>query len=416
MAFNRLRDIRDRMESKWTSGEFIFGYEDDINENHNIDYPLLLVTPPNSTLPATEKDQINAHIKEEYEFEVVFAKPYRTSSSNTGANDTNTNLDVIYTLLEGEAYNWLQSFLDSYPNKEVTLVPTPITIERETNQHNDRVVQIRMQFVVDCFSHAFAAFDDQFIRDLNPLIWLRSDVGVKTQYFGGKEVVKEWKDQSGNGNDFVQSTSAKQPEYKYEMSDSVNTENRYPFLDFDGSDDFMQCENINFNGLGLSVDNTIFFISKYNDADNNLGAVVSLYEGSSSNRFRIYGRKFDTNDVRHASIHTDSTASGGDSVNNTASGSADSTTMAVRALRFHNKTSKWFINGTMVNSVTNSQYTNATNYDRTEPILIGADGRAINPDTLMNGSIQEIMIFNSSLSEEAIVKVSNYLNHKYNIY
>ena len=200
------------------------------------------------------------------------------------------------------------------------------------------------------------------------------------------------------------------------MSDSVNTENRYPFLDFDGSDDFMQCENINFNGLGLSVDNTIFFISKYNDADNNLGAVVSLYEGSSSNRFRIYGRKFDTNDVRHASIHTDSTASGGDSVNNTASGSADSTTMAVRALRFHNKTSKWFINGTMVNSVTNSQYTNATNYDRTEPILIGADGRAINPDTLMNGSIQEIMIFNSSLSEEAIVKVSNYLNHKYNIY
>ena len=129
MAFNRLRDIRDRMESKWTSGQFIFGYEDDVNENHNIDYPLLLVIPPTSTLPATEKDPINAHIKEEYEFEVIFAKPYRTSSSNTGANDTNTNLDVIYTLLEAEAQYWLQSFLYSYPNKEVKLVPSPITVE-----------------------------------------------------------------------------------------------------------------------------------------------------------------------------------------------------------------------------------------------------------------------------------------------
>ena len=73
MAFNRLRDIRDRMESKWTSGQFVFGYEDDINELHNIDYPLLLVIPPTSTLPATEKAPINAHLKEEYEFQYQLA-------------------------------------------------------------------------------------------------------------------------------------------------------------------------------------------------------------------------------------------------------------------------------------------------------------------------------------------------------
>ena len=418
MAFTRLRDIRDRMESKWTSGQFIFGYEDDINENHNIDYPLLLVTPPTSTLPATEKDPINAHMKEEYEFEVIFAKPYRTSSSNTGANDTNSNLDVIYTLLEGEAFNWLQSFLDSYTNKQVTLVPTPILVERETNQHNDKVVQIRMQFTVDCFSHAFAAFDDQLIRDLSPLIWLRSDVGVKTQYFGGKEVVKEWKDQSGNGHDFVQSTSSKQPEYKYEMSDSVNTENRYPFLDFDGTDDFLQCENTLLNGsLGLNVNNTIFFITKHNDADSGTGAIVSLLRGSTNERFTLFGRRFGSNDVRIASIHTDSTANGADVINNTASGSADSTTIAVRALKFNGNTSEFFVNGTMTSSATNSDYNNSTTYNRTEPIFIGAEGSASSPDhTVLNGSIQEIMIFNSSLTEAAILAISNYLNHKYNIY
>jgi hypothetical protein len=418
MAFNRLRDISARMESKWTSGDFIFGYEDDINENHNIDYPLLLVIPPNSTLPATEKDPINAHVKEEYDFEVIFAKPYRTSTTNTGANDTNANLDVIYSLLEAEAYNWLQAFLDSYSKKEVTLVPTPITMERETNQHNDRVVQIRMQFTVDCYSHAFAAFDDQFIRDLSPLIWLRSDVGVKTQYFGGKEVVKEWKDQSGNGHDFIQSTSAKQPEYKYQMSDSVNTENRYPFLDFDGTDDFLQCKNTVLSGVnGLNVNNTIFFISKHNDADSGTGAIVSLYRGSTSNNFTIFGRRVGENDVRISSIHTDLNSSGGDVIENTASDSADSTTIAVRALHFQNHTSKFYINGTMTSSATNSDYDNTTTYDRSQPILIGVEGSASSPDhTVLNGSIQEIMIFNSSLSEEAIVKVSNYLNHKYNIY
>lgn len=417
MAFNRLRDIRDRMESKWTSGEFIFGYEDDINENHNIDYPLLLVIPPNSTLPATEKDPINAHVKEEYDFEVVFARPYRTSTTNTGANDTNTNLDVIYSLLEGEAYNWLQAFLDSYPKKEVTLVPAPISIERETNQQNDRVVQIRMQFTVDCFSHAFAAFDDQFIRDLSPLIWLRSDVGIKTQYFGGKEVVKEWKDQSGNGHDFIQGVSTKQPEYKYEMSDSVNTENRYPFLNFDGTDDFMFCENTALNGTsGLNVDNTIFFISKHNDADSSTGGTISLLRGTGEANFLIGLRNVGTNDKRFSSIHTESSADGGNSVANTPSGSADSTTMAVRAVKFHNKTSKFFINGTMSSSVTTADYDNATTYAATRAISIGADGYQPTPDSVMNGSIQEIMIFNSVLSDEAIVKVSDYLNHKYNIY
>jgi len=417
MAFNRLRDIRDRMEQKWTSGQFIFGYEDDINENHNIDYPLLLVVPPNSTLPATEKDPINAHIKEEYEFEVVFAKPYRTSDSNTGANDTSANLDVIYSLLEGEAYNWLQSFLDSYPNKEVTLVPTPITVEREKNQQNDMLVQIRMGFVVDCFSHAFASFDDQMIRDLSPLIWLRSDVGVKTQYFGGKEVVSEWKDQSGNGHNFIQATNTNQPEYKYEMSDTVNTENRYPFLNFDGTDDFLNCTNsVLSGGNGLNVNHTVFFVSKHNNADSATGATVSLSRGTDEANFSLGLTSAGTNDKRFTATYTERVADGGAQGVNTPSGSADSTVMAVRAVKFNNKTSEFFINGTMSNSVTTAAYNNVTTYSTAKPMLVGADGTTPTPSSFMNGSIQEIMIFNSVLSQEAILKVSDYLNHKYNIY
>jgi hypothetical protein len=416
MAFNRLRDIRDRMEEKWTSGEFIFGYEDDINENHNIDYPLLLVIPPNSTLPATEKDPINAHVKEEYEFEVIFAKPYRTSSSNVGANDTNRNLDVIYSLLEAEAYNWLQAFLDSYPSKQVTLVPTPISVEREKNQHNDMVVQIRMGFTVDCFSHAFASFDDQSIRDLTPQLWLRSDVGVKTQYFGGAEVVSEWKDQSGFNNHFSQATSANQPEYKYEMADTTNTDNRHPFLSFDGTNDFLTCSQSHFGNpvpaRGLMADHTVFYIAKTTDTSLTSDPLLSLnYETASDAKMLISLRNAGTNDNSFASFVTETTSAGGTSFGQSSGITSGSVQINVRGHRVVDSTLTYFLNGSTSSSVTQSAYGSPDSYGNTNSIHIGKQESVYG---FFN--VQEIIIFNSALSNAQAVTVMNYLNHKYNIY
>lgn len=416
MAFNRLRDIRDRMEEKWTSGEFIFGYEDDINENHNIDYPLLLVTPPNSTLPATEKDPINAHLKEEYEFEVIFAKPYRSSSSNVGATDTNRNLDVIYSLLEAEAYNWLQSFLDSYSSKQVTLVPTPISIERETNQHNDKVVQIRMGFTVDCFSHAFAAFDDQAIRDLTPQLWLRSDVGVKTTYFGGAEVVTEWKDQSGFNNHFTQATDRFQPEYKYEMADNTNTENRHPFLQFDGDNDFLSCSKTDFGNpvpaRGLMGDHTVFYIAKTTDASLTDDPLLSLnYETESAAKMNISLRNSGTNDSAFSSNIIESTSAGGTSMGKDSDITSGSVQINVRGHRVVDSTLTYFLNGSTSASVTQGAYGNPSYYTNANSIHIAKQSSNYG---LFN--VQEIIIFNSALSNAQAVTVMNYLNHKYNIY
>ena len=417
MAFNRLRDIRDRMESKWTSGQFVFGYEDDINELHNIDYPLLLVIPPTSTLPATEKDPINAHLKEEYEFEIIFAKPYRTSSSNTGANDTNTNLDVIYTLLESEAHFWLQSFLDSYPNKQVTLVPVPITIERETNQHNDRVVQVRMNFTVDCFSHAFAAFDDQAIRDLTPQVWLRSDIGVKTQYFGGKEVVSQWKDQSGFNNHFSQSTSANQPEYKYEMSDSVNVNNRYPFLSFDGTDDFLITDVPSLGNTdssrSLEGNHSVFYIAKANDISDTSGTLLSLGfdVNASTPKMKVGLRTQGATDNKFASTVIESATQGGSSIvlgSDVTSGSAK---IMLRGHTVNDTTLAYFLNGVELATSTNASYANPGAYTSLEKMRIGTDL------TIFGAlSIQEIMIFNYTVSNSQALTIMNYLNHKYNIY
>ncbi len=414
MAFNRLRDIRDRMESKWSSGQFVFGYEDDINELHNIDYPLLLVMPPTSTLPATEKDPINAHLKEEYEFEVIFAKPYRTSDSNTGANDTNANLDVIYTLLESEAHFWLQSFLDSYPNKQVTLVPVPITIERETNQQNDRVVQVRMNFTVDCFSHAFAAFDDQSIRDLSPQLWLRSDIGVKTKYFGGKEVVSQWKDQSVFNNHFSQSTSTKQPEYKYEMSDSVNVNNRYPFLSFDGVDDNLICDE---NTLGnpantrsLKGDHTIFYVAKTTDSNETDAPILSLGFGTPNAATMDITIKDFSGEKQFKSQVIDVVASGADALILSSDVASGSTKVAIRGHKVSGQTLTYFLNGATLTSVTNSDYLNPVDYSSQDAMLMGTD---LTNFGLLN--VQEVMIFQYAVTDSQATSIMNYLNHKYNI-
>tara|TARA_Y100001937_G_scaffold2861_1_gene3727 strand:- start:14888 stop:16114 length:1227 start_codon:yes stop_codon:yes gene_type:complete len=408
MASNKLRDIRDRMEQKWTSGQFIFGYEDDINENHNIDYPLLLVIPPNSTLPATDKDPINAHIREEFDFEVIFARPYRTSTTNTGANDTNTNLDVIYTLLESEAYNWLQAFLDSYPNKQVTLVPTPITVERETNQQNDKLVQIRMNFTVDTFSHAFASFDDQFIRDLSPLAWLRSDVGVKTTYFGGKEVVSKWIDQSGNGNDFAQTTSAKQPEYVYEMVDASYPNDRYPFIKLDGSDDFLECTQAAMGGSGLDGRNTIFFVAKMNDVNSTAGKLFGYNAGNNSG-YEI-GIRSTTKSFSSRIVDAS-----GDALIDNESESSSSVKLKVRALELETATSKHWVNGSIDATDTTTGYSEVSAFGGVSTkALIGTDSTS--SSDFLNASIQEIIVFNTDLSDSAITKVSDYLNQKYRLY
>ena len=128
MSFKKLRDLRDRFESKWINGGFLFGYENDINENHNNDYPLLLVLPPTSEIPSTEGES-----QEEFTFECLIVKPYY--QNQTGS------LDVVFSLLEQESLSWLQRVLDSYTKKEVILSPDSISVEREKELYNDKLIQ-----------------------------------------------------------------------------------------------------------------------------------------------------------------------------------------------------------------------------------------------------------------------------------
>ncbi len=391
MAFKKLREIRDRFEQQWINGGFIFGYENEINENHNNDYPLLVALPPISELPETEGGS-----KEDYTFECLIVKPY--FQNQTGS------LDVVFSLLEQEALTWLQRVLDSYPNKEVILSPNSISVEREKELYNDKLIQVRLTFTLNAFSHHFSHYDDISITNLSPRVWLRSDLGVKTQMFGGNEVVKRWKDQSGNSNDFVQTTSTKQPSYEYE-----DTTNGYPYVSFDGTDDFLQCVNggISEDGRGISHDHTIFIVPKV-EQDAVSGYILTK-DGSSSNlpRFVIESRNTGSFNALNSTYSDDDTDVA------QAVGTDDLSDTAVYAIKFHNKEVKVFRNGTQVYHDSANHFDSFDNYDNTRAMVMGASELGLNK--FLAFKMQEMIVFNDDLSEEQITKVSTYLKHKYNI-
>lgn len=391
MAFKRLRELRDRFEQQWINGGFIFGYENEVNENHNNDYPLLVVLPPTSELPETEGSS-----KEDYAFECLIVKPYL--QNHTGS------LDVVLSLLEQEALTWLQRVLDSYTNKEVILSPDSISVEREKELYNDKLIQVRLTFTLNAFSHHFSHYDEVSISDLSPRVWLRSDLGVKTQMFGGNEVVTRWKDQSGNSNDFIQSNSTKQPSYEYE-----DTTNGYPYLSFDGTDDFLQCVNngISANGRGIAHEHTIFLVTKVEQDATNGYVLTKDSKSTNLPRFIIESRNTGSFNVLNSTYSDDDT----DVIQTT--GTDDLSDIAVYAVKFHNKQVKVFRNGTQVQHDQANHFDDFDNYNNARAMVIGADEEG--SGRFLEFNMQEMIIFNDDLTEEQVKQVSTHLQHKYNI-
>ena len=392
MAFKRLRELRDRFEQQWINGGFIFGYENEINENHNNDYPLLLVLPPTSELPATEGDS-----KEDYTFECLIVKPYH--QNQTGS------LDVVLSLLEQEALTWLQRVLDSYTNKEVILSPNSISVEREKELYNDKLIQVRLTFTLNAFSHHFSHYDESSITALSPSIWLRSDLGVKTQMFGGNEVVTRWKDQSGNSNDFIQATSTKQASYEYE-----DTTNGYPYLNFDGTDDFMQCVNNSIDGTSDSLDRAIsmFYIAKTNAAT--AGSLISLNASNAAFPQIDINARVNNGESNWNNYLLDSQD---DVSSHTYTTDVLNTTGVYGFALKANGEMKSYYNGALVDVENNASF-DPQPYTNTYPIMLGAK-RSTSPTDFLNAQIQEILIFDKELSTDEALHLSKYLQHKYNI-
>ena len=389
MSFNKLRELRDRFEQQWINGGFIFGYENEINENHNNDYPLLVVLPPTSELPATEGD-----VQEEYTFECLIVKPYY--QNQTGS------LDVVFSLLEQEGLTWLQRVLDSYTNKEVILSPDSISVEREKELYNDKLIQVRLTFTLNAFSHSLLSIDEALISSFSPKVWLKADMGVKTQFFGGNEVVNKWLDQSGNGNHFEQTVNLNRPIYRYE-----NTSNSYPYIDFDGTSDYMACVNNSIVSGGLNREHTVIFVALPDLAQN--GSILSkdinltgnyrfnLSSATTGSAYAISHNVFDDDNDRINALTGNKTAT------------------TITGYYLNNKTVHIFQDGVHIQNATNSSFDHDDwKFGTSQPLSLGSD-RHNSANDPFKGQMQELIILNSKVSDEEMIAIHQYLKHKYKI-
>ena len=240
----KLVDIVTVMKSKWTYGDKFFGYTEEFNDNHNTQYPSLLITPPTSVFP--EVGLNNGW--ENYTFEIYFSDLYNRTQQ---ASET---IDQSWTNLQDLATEWLDMFLNHYQANapiEAFLEDESVTIERTKEVANDQLLQLKMTFSWRVLSKCFrpvSAYPNQ-IPNLSS--WLRADSGVT--FNTPTKKVSDWEDGSGNSNNVAQS----------------NTNNQPLRYNFDGASDKAR---INFNGTTdelesvtnspINTDFTIFTVAQ----------------------------------------------------------------------------------------------------------------------------------------------------------
>ena len=239
-------------------------------------------------------------------------------------------------------------------------------------------------------------FDPKSLSGLT--VWLKADTGITKD---GSDLIGTWADQSGNGNDFSQSTAGNKPVF------SASAQNNLPAVTFDGVNDH----------LTTSAFITLGTYSAFVVASRNVWA-SSTYAG-------IWGHNFSSAGTAGRAIGVT-----GGALNNWQNNEffscgngygASQTPYAFgpigtlgnntfHLLSFGNGSANSFLrlNGTSIGrAVTNAAVTSSATR-----MSLGTWYLAATSD-FWNGKISEILIYNSVLNAGDITKVENYLRSKY---
>ena len=255
----RLTDIVTVMKSKWTYGDKFFGYTEEFNDNHNTQYPSILITPPSSIFPEVSLD----NGWELYTFEIYFSDLYNRTAQ------ANVNLDQRWDNLQDLGNEWLDMFLKNYQDDIVTgfLEGEDVSVERVKEVANDQLIQIRMTFTWKVFSKCFRPQSVYPTDIANLVTWLRADSGLTFDIPTKK--ISAWADYSGSNNNLIQATKTKQPlRYTY---DGANDKSR---VEFNGTTDYFD----SVNNLPITSDFTIFQVSK--NSGNASSDILEYTDGS----------------------------------------------------------------------------------------------------------------------------------------
>jgi len=376
----RLTDIVTVMKSKWTYGDKFFGYTEEFNDNHNTQYPSILITPPSSVFPEVSLD----NGWELYTFEIYFSDLYNRTAQ------ANVNLDQRWDNLQDLGNEWLDMFLKNYQDDIVTgfLEGEDVSVERVKEVANDQLIQIRMTFTWKVFSKCFRPQSVYPTDVANLVTWLRADSGLTFDIPTKK--ISAWADYSGSYNNLIQATKTKQPlRYTY---DGANDKSR---VEFNGTTDLFN----SVNNIPITSDFTIFQVSKNSG---NASSDILSYTNSG----KIIKLSYAANSELVAQVSDGTT-----SIDVTLT-SSNASNYHIGTYRLHNK--RLYVDydslgSSLSTSVQESAYDNSTTFNDAAYTISSATSP-------INANLQEFIIFNASLDDYTIGQIKSYLNKKYNIY
>jgi len=391
MAVTRLTDIITVFESKWSYGDVKFGYEGEVNQDHDIKYPLMLIQPPESTIPVIYEG------RELYSFEINFYNLYSQASQSV------VTLQKRWDNLQDLANEWLDFVLKNYQDVtvEAYLNDESIEIERVKEVANDRLVQLKLNFTMSGFTKCFRPTSN-FPTDYSSLIgWLSADSNATFDIATKKLSVLG--DRSGYAipATLIQGTASKQP-----LRIGYDGANDKTYLSFNGTSDTLTSDNrseLHSDGF------TIFEVSQFGAA----GEYVFHYESTdgliqikmnSSVTTRIETACNYTTQLLGSAIVVDDGIVGIPHIcairrDGSHTGSLDS----LKTL-FYNKHSQQTATATAT-SVT-------ARFDEAD-FFIGSRGGAA---SFLSGQFNELIIYDRALTDTEINDVVGYLNLKYKIY
>ena len=379
MAITRLTDIITVFDSKWTYGDVKFGYDGEVNQDHDTQYPLMLVNPPESIMPVVYDG------REEYSFEINFYNLYSQAAQSV------VTLQKRWDNLQDLSNEWLDMVLKNYQDVtvEAYLNDESIEIERIKDTKNDKLVQIKLVFTMSAFTKCFrpvSSYPSDF-ADLK--VWLRADSGVTFDI--PTKRVSAWSDSSGTNNNMAQSIAANQP-----LREGYGGQNDKAYFSFDGNNDSMLSDS----NSPITTDFTIFEVSKMNEITGN---VFGWRDGIASIAIGINSDGSFNTKVSDGNI-TLSTNNSSDSLGENHIGILKKEGKAIN--------SEYYDSANTISKTDSSIDFDNTFLFNTAKFNIGS----FLDSEYLAGQVQEVVIYNRALSSTEISDIRGYLNLKYKIY
>lgn len=285
---------------------------------------------------------------------------------------TNSNTAVWAQLLvDGGAANWAECGVAASP------VPGTVLCTLSGPQQKP-LAQVTGVNIVARDRNEDPVPPDMFTpADLSPLLWLdASDVGTVSSTEAG--LVYQWRDKSGNGRIFSQSTEGAMPDI------TSATQNGLPVMRFDGSDYMV--------GTGFSISQASTYIFAYRAAET---AGYYVFDGTPSSGRNAFGRGLNGTGQIGAFA-----GSGGISLN------INHPLQDVFAVVFNGASSQLYRNGQLIASG------NIGTQSASNGLTLGA---RFSLSDVINGELYEIIVVSGALTQQTIQTTTTYLNNKWGL-